>query len=80
MQQHLNTVDLARRWKYSPKTLENLRWRNEGPPYLKIKGRILYRLEDIEAYEAQHLRNGSPAPQSGALLRHTELVARRGWE
>jgi len=29
------------------------RWRTvgEGPPYLKIVGKVLYRVKDIEAYE-----------------------------
>jgi hypothetical protein len=29
------------------------RWRTvgEGPPYLKIVGKVLYRAKDIEAYE-----------------------------
>jgi hypothetical protein len=30
-----------------------------GPPYIKIGGRILYRLSDIETYEAEHLREGT---------------------
>lgn len=44
-------MDLARRWRVSPRTPE--RWRGEGrdPAYLKIGGRVIYRLEDIEAYE-----------------------------
>ena len=33
------------------------RWRTvgEGPPYLKIVGKVLYRLKDIEAYEEASL-------------------------
>ena len=49
---HLNQVDLARRWRISPRTLERWRWLQQGPSYLKIGGRIAYRLADIEAYEA----------------------------
>ncbi len=48
---HLNQIHLARRWNVSPRTLERWRWLNQGPRYLKIGGRVLYRLEDIEAYE-----------------------------
>jgi hypothetical protein len=48
---HLNQVELARRWNVSPRTLENLRWRRKGPPYLKLVGRIVYPLADVEAYE-----------------------------
>jgi hypothetical protein len=49
---HLNQIELSRRWSISPRTLERWRWLREGPHYLKIGGRILYRLDDIEAYEA----------------------------
>ena len=48
---HLNQVRLARRWNLSPRTLERWRWLNQGPRYLKIGGRVVYRLEDVEAFE-----------------------------
>ncbi|UZR28120.1 helix-turn-helix transcriptional regulator [Methylococcus mesophilus] len=53
---HLNQRQLADRWGVSEATLE--RWRSEGigPVYLKLHGRVLYRQEDIEAYETRHLR------------------------
>jgi len=42
---------LAERWLCSVSRIQ--RWRSEkiGPPYLKMGGRILYRVSDIEAYE-----------------------------
>ena len=48
---HLTQRELAERWRISEITLE--RWRSEGlgPKYLKLQGRVLYRLMDIEAYE-----------------------------
>ena len=49
---HLNQTELAARWKISPRTLERWRWIGEGPVFIKIGGRVVYRLEDIEAYEA----------------------------
>ncbi len=55
MIQHLNQVDLSRRWKVSPRTLERWRWAGFGPRYIKIGGRVVYRLEDIEAYEASQM-------------------------
>jgi hypothetical protein len=48
---HLNQVQLSRRWSISPRTLERWRWLREGPPYLKIGGRVVYRLDDVETYE-----------------------------
>jgi hypothetical protein len=56
---HLNQTDLARRWKISPRTLERWRWVGEGPAYLKVGGRVLYRLEDIEAHEQARLRQST---------------------
>ena len=60
---HLNQVQLARRWSLSPRTLERWRFHNTGPSYLKVGGRVLYRLIDVEAFEVGRLTGGtSPAP------------------
>jgi hypothetical protein len=56
---HLNQIDLARRWKVSPRSLERWRWEGGGPAYLKVGGRVLYRLEDIEAHEKARLRQST---------------------
>ena len=55
MIRHLNQLDLARRWAMSPRTLERWRWTGTGPRYLKIGKRVVYRLNDIEAFEAGRL-------------------------
>jgi hypothetical protein len=52
---HLNQEQLARRLNVSPRTLEKWRWQRQGPKFLKIVGRVVYRLEDVEAYEATHV-------------------------
>jgi hypothetical protein len=57
---HLNHIDLARRWRVSERTLERWRWLREGPQYLKIGGRVVYRLDDVEAFEASRSRNAAP--------------------
>jgi hypothetical protein len=54
---HLNQVELSRRWSLSPRTLERWRWLGQGPAYLKIGGRVVYQLEDVEAFEAQSRAN-----------------------
>jgi hypothetical protein len=48
---HLNQHDLAARWRMSVRTLERWRSQRQGPPFLRLGGRIAYRLEDIEAFE-----------------------------
>jgi hypothetical protein len=52
---HLNQIDLSRRWKLSPRTLERWRWLRQGPRYVKVGGRVIYRLEDVEAFETDRL-------------------------
>lgn len=48
---NFNERDLAERWGVSPKTLQ--RWRSEGtgPRYLKLSKRVVYPIDEIEAYE-----------------------------
>lgn len=53
---HLNQMELAKRWTISPRTLERWRFLKAGPHYLKIGGRVVYRVEDIKAYEAEVIR------------------------
>jgi hypothetical protein len=53
--QHLDQNDLAKRWRISPRTLEQWRWQGRGPRYLKIGGRVVYRLPDVETFEANSL-------------------------
>ena len=47
----LNQKELAERWTISHRTLERWRWAGEGPAYMKIGGRVVYRIADIEAFE-----------------------------
>ena len=63
---HLNQIELAARWNISHRTLERWRWSGEGPRYIKIGGRVVYRLEDVEEFEATQLRESTadrPTPK-----------------
>ena len=51
----LSSKLLARRWGLSPSTLERWRHKRKGPPHLKIGGRVRYRLQDVEAFEASRV-------------------------
>ena len=53
---NFDQAELAFRWRISPRTLERWRWSKTGPVYLKIGGRVIYRLEDIEAFEIASIR------------------------
>jgi hypothetical protein len=33
-----------------PASLRNMRWRGEGPYYIKLKRKVLYSLEDLEEW------------------------------
>lgn len=56
---HLDQHALAVRWAISVRTLERWRFLNQGPAFLKLVGRVVYRLEDIEAFEATQKRHGT---------------------
>lgn len=64
--QHLHQAELARRWRISPRTLERWRWLGRGPRYLKIGGRVVYRVADVEAFEAAQAREATAACSIGA--------------
>ena len=69
MTKHLKQSELADRWNVCEGTLE--RWRSEGngPVFMKLQGRVLYRLEDLEAFEFESLRKSTAerahAPAAG---------------
>jgi predicted site-specific integrase-resolvase len=65
---HLNQTELAARWNISHRTLERWRWTGEGPQYIKIGGRVVYRQEDVETFEAEQIRKSTAAtaPQATA--------------
>jgi len=56
---YLTPKELAERWRniVTLSTLDN--WRssqNRGPRFVKIGGRVLYPLAEVEAYETRNLR------------------------
>jgi len=62
-----NQTKLADRWHISPRTLERWRWQGEGPRFLKVGGRVLYRHDDVLEYEQGRLRaSTAEQPASGA--------------
>lgn len=69
---HLNQIELSRRWNISHRTLERWRSIGEGPAFLKLGGRVLYRREDVEAFEDAQLRRSKIVTQ--AVERHAHGV------
>jgi hypothetical protein len=44
--------ELAERWSKSRRTLQRMRVDGSGPAFHRIGGSILYKIDDIEAFEA----------------------------
>lgn len=51
---YLTPQGLSERWQGQIKVQTLAKWRSlrRGPPYVKFGGRVLYRLADLEAFEA----------------------------
>ena len=58
---YINQMELAVRWRISHRTLERWRWTGEGPQCLKVGGRVVYRVSDIEDYEQTLVRTSTGA-------------------
>ena len=62
---NLTTADLAKRWRVSAGTIRSHRYRGTGPKYFKPsgskRGRALYRLADVLAYEVENTMGGEQA-------------------
>lgn len=54
--QRLTPDNLAQRWHKTTRYLAQLRCNGKGPAYIKIGRQVLYRLEDVEAFEEKNLR------------------------
>lgn len=54
----LNVRDAAAYIGLARGTLDNMRSRGEGPPYVRIGSRIVYRVEDLDVYLAAHVVGG----------------------
>lgn len=46
----LTTADVAELLDVAPKTVQNWRYLQEGPPYVRHRGRIYYRAADLQQY------------------------------
>ncbi len=55
----MTQTELAERWQISEATLE--RWRTDvgGPVFLKLGNQVRYRVRDVEAFEAEALREST---------------------
>jgi predicted site-specific integrase-resolvase len=56
---HLSQRELSERWTIAETTLERWRSMGIGPVYVKLPGRVVYRITDVEAYERRCLRRST---------------------
>jgi uncharacterized protein YjcR len=62
---HLSQAELAERLGVSVRTIEGWRSRGKGPRYLKMEGRIAYRVGDVERFETLCARDGRRLSRGG---------------
>lgn len=64
----LRQSELAERWAISGRTLERWRWLGEGPVFMKLGGRVVYHLDDVEAFEERQRRTQTGKPVAPAQM------------
>lgn len=67
---HLTQRELAQRWHKAEHTIERYRSDGVGPQYLKIGGKVLYRVEDIEQFERECLYANPQSRSADAGVAH----------
>ena len=55
----MTQTELAERWQISEATLERSRTEAGGPVFLKLGAQVRYRVRDVEAFEAEVLREST---------------------
>jgi hypothetical protein len=65
---HLSQSELVERWGVSPRTLERWRWLGFGPRYIKVGGRVVYRVDEIEAFEQRQTRQSTSDKPEEAII------------
>jgi DNA-binding transcriptional MerR regulator len=73
---HLNQVELSRRLGVACRTLERWRWQGLGPKFIKVGGRVKYRLVDVESYEQSRLCQSTSDTNYPATLASVEASGR----
>lgn len=78
---YVRTHDAAAFLGLSGRTLEKHRCTGTGPVFRKLGGRVVYAIEDLEAWAAEHARNSTfdpdPEPASHCAAAPRPVVRRR---
>jgi predicted site-specific integrase-resolvase len=54
---HMTEEELAERWRVSRRSMERWRVAGKAPAWMRLGNRVLYRVEDVLAFEQAHLRH-----------------------
>ncbi|MBB3862750.1 hypothetical protein GGQ88_004052 [Novosphingobium hassiacum] len=65
---YLKTPDAATHLGLSPRTLEKHRCYGTGPVYRRLGGRIVYAIDDLDAWAARGTRKSTSDPGIGSVL------------
>ncbi|MBA4757588.1 MULTISPECIES: helix-turn-helix transcriptional regulator [Sphingomonadales] len=65
---YLKTPDAATHLGLSPRTLEKHRCFGTGPVYRRLGGRIVYAIDDLDAWAARGTRKSTSDPGVGTVL------------
>ena len=66
-QRYLRTTEAGRFLGLSGRTLEKHRTHGTGPRYRKLRGRVVYAVEDLQAWADIGLRNSTSDPGEGVV-------------
>lgn len=58
--EHFSRAELAERWRITTRTLDRWRVAETGPAWMRLNGRIRYRVADVLAFERARLRRPRP--------------------
>lgn len=73
---YLRTPEAARFLGLSGRTLEKHRTYGTGPAYLKLGGRVVYSVEDLQAWANRGAKQSTSDPGAGTVLpakRHDDI-------
>ena len=75
----LTTLEAAAMLRLSPRTLERYRVTGEGPPFIKLGGRVFYRRSDLIAWCAARQRRSTsdPGPSPTPPTRSSKSAPKR---
>lgn len=71
---YVRTHEAAAFLSLSGRTLEKHRCTGTGPVFRKLGGRVVYAIEDLEAWAAEHARNSTADPKPENSANHASAL------